>query len=97
LDPLAVNTTTEATTHRKCRSSLGSREDEGMARRLVLLLVAGAIHSGNVLAQQPVQPLPKVGGSPLGYYGFGRYCVPSSGGNTRCAIQMSGVYAVIVH
>jgi len=55
--PIAVNTTTEATTHRKCRSSLGSREDEGMARRLVLLLVAGALHSGNVLAQQLVTVL----------------------------------------
>ena len=29
------------------------------------------------IAQQPVQPLTKVGGCPLGYYSSGSYCVPS--------------------
>lgn len=42
------------------------------------------------LAQQPVQPLPKVGGCPLGYYSSGSYCVPSKGGNTRGALEKSG-------
>jgi hypothetical protein len=39
------------------------------------------------LAQQPVRPLPKVGGCPLGYYSSGNYCVPSKSGNTRGAIE----------
>jgi hypothetical protein len=42
------------------------------------------------LGQQPVQPLPKVGGCPLGYYSSGSYCVPSSSGNTRGAIEKGG-------
>jgi len=42
------------------------------------------------LAQQPVRPLPKVGGCPLGYYASGSYCVPSSSGNTRGAIEKTG-------
>ena len=42
------------------------------------------------LAQQPVQPLPKVGVCPLGYYASGNYCVPSKSGNTRGAIEKSG-------
>ncbi len=41
-------------------------------------------------AQQPVRPLPKVGGCPLGYYSSGDYCVPTSSGNTRGAIEKSG-------
>ena len=41
-------------------------------------------------AQQPVQPLPKVGGCPLGYYSSSGYCVPSTSGNPRGAIQKSG-------
>jgi hypothetical protein len=51
-----------------------------------LTLALGSI----ALAQQPVQPLPKVGSCPLGYYSSGGYCVPSSGGNTRGAIEKSG-------
>ena len=43
--------------------------------------------TGTALAQQPVQPLPKVGSCPLGYYSSGGYCVPSSGGNSRGAIE----------
>ena len=43
-----------------------------------------------VVAQQPVRPLPKVGGCPLGYYSSGSYCVPSSSGNTRGAIEKTG-------
>jgi len=42
------------------------------------------------LAQQPVRPLPKVGGCPLGYYASGSYCVPSSSGNSRGAIEKTG-------
>ena len=40
-------------------------------------------------AQQPVRPLPKVGWCPLGYYTSGNYCVPSSGGNVKGAIEKS--------
>jgi hypothetical protein len=46
--------------------------------------------SSEVVAQQPVRPLPKVGGCPLGYYSSGSYCVPSSSGNTRGAIEKNG-------
>jgi hypothetical protein len=42
------------------------------------------------VAQQPVQPLPKVGGCPLGYYSSGSYCVPSKGDRTPGALQKSG-------
>jgi len=54
-----------------------------MARyRLLFGFAVAALTAGTALAQQPVQPLPKVGGCPLGYYSFGGYCVPSSGGNS---------------
>ena len=56
--------------------------------RKALLVAAGMLLSASTaLAQQPVQPLPKVGGCPLGYYSSGGYCVPSSGGNTRCPVS----------
>jgi hypothetical protein len=42
------------------------------------------------LAQQPVQPLPKVGGCPPGYYASGSYCVPSKSSNTRGALEKTG-------
>jgi len=42
------------------------------------------------LAQQPVRPLPKVGGCPLGYYSSGSYCVPSKSGNARGALEKTG-------
>ena len=49
-----------------------------------LLIAAGMLLNASAApAQQPVQPLPKVGGCPLGYYSSGGYCVPSSGGNTH--------------
>jgi len=54
------------------------------------LTLALCVASGSALAQQPVQPLPKVGSCPLGYSSSGSYCVPSSGGNTRGAIEKSG-------
>ena len=57
---------------------------------LLLACAIAALAAGSALAQQPVQPLPKVGGCPLGYYSSGGYCVPSSGGNTRGAIEKSG-------
>ena len=41
-------------------------------------------------AQQPVQPLPKAGGCPLGYYASGSYCVPSKSSNTRGALEKTG-------
>ena len=42
------------------------------------------------LAQQPVQPLPKTGPCPLGYFSSGGYCQPSSSGNARGAIEKIG-------
>jgi hypothetical protein len=56
------------------------------AAALSLLSVMGS----TALAQQPVQPLPRSGGCPLGYYSSGSYCVPSSGGNTPGAIEKVG-------
>ena len=58
--------------------------------QLLLACAIAALAAGSALAQQPVQPLPKVGGCPLGYYSSGGYCVPSSGGNTRGAIEKVG-------
>ena len=55
-----------------------------------LFALAPALAAGILVAQQPVQPLPKVGSCPLGYYSSGSYCVPSSVGNTRGAIEKSG-------
>ena len=55
--------------------------------RLLLACAIAALAAGSALAQQPVQPLPKVGGCPLGYYSSGGYCVPSSSGNSRGAIE----------
>jgi len=57
---------------------------------LLFALATGALLAGSALAQQPVRPLPKVGGCPLGYYSSDSYCVPSTGGNTRGAIEKSG-------
>ena len=65
-----------------------------MAKSLLFSLAASASLLAGVCssasAQQPVQPLPKVGGCPLGYYSSGGYCVPSSGGNSRGAIEKVG-------
>ena len=65
-----------------------------MAKTLFLSLAASASLLAGVCssasAQQPVQPLPKVGSCPLGYYSSGGYCVPSSGGNSRGAIEKVG-------
>ena len=55
-------------------------------RKPLLIAVGILLNTSAALAQQPVQPLPKVGGCPLGYYSSGGYCVPSSGGNSRGAI-----------
>ena len=57
---------------------------------LLSSLAIGALSTGSALAQQPVQPLPKVGGRPLGYYASGSYCVSSKSGNTRGAIEKTG-------
>ena len=57
---------------------------------LLFACAIAALVAGGALAQQPEQPLPKVGSCPLGYYSSGGYCVPSSGGNTRGAIEKSG-------
>jgi len=42
------------------------------------------------LAQQPVQPIQKIGSCPLGYYTSGSYCVPSKGNSSRGAIEKNG-------
>ena len=57
---------------------------------LLFACAIAALAAGSALAQQPVQPLPKVGGCPLGYYSSGGYCVPSSSGNSRGAIEKKG-------
>ena len=58
--------------------------------RTALVAALLALAPMAALAQQPVRPLPKVGGCPLGYYASGGYCVPSTSGNTRGAIEKSG-------
>jgi hypothetical protein len=58
----------------------------GLLTAAVLALSAGSA----ALAQQPVQPLPQVGGCPLEHYSSGSYCVPSKSSNTRGAIEKSG-------
>ncbi len=55
----------------------------------LLLTLALTLANGSALAQQPLRPLPKEGGCPLGYYASSGYCVPSSG-NSRGAIEKSG-------
>lgn len=61
-------------------------------RRIGLLLIglAVGVGAGAALAQQPVRPLPKLGSCPMGYYSSGSYCVPSSSGNVRGAIEKVG-------
>ena len=54
------------------------------------LAVVSVVGTSSALAQQPVRPLPKVGGCPMGYYASGSYCVPSKSGNTRGAIEKVG-------
>jgi len=62
-----------------------------MGLPLFLAAVAvGLASTTSALAQQPVQPLLKVGGCPLGYYSSGNDCVPGKSGNTRGVIEMSG-------
>ena len=60
-----------------------------MSRFALLLSLAAAGLANPVLAQQPVQPLPRVGSCPLGYYASGSYCVSSPGSN-REAIEKVG-------
>ena len=60
-----------------------------MKQLYLLCLLAFSTGAGAALAQQPVQPLPKVGGCPLGFYSSGNYCV-SSPSSTREAIQKVG-------
>ena len=56
--------------------------------KLITLLVS--LSPLAVLAQQPILPLPILGGCPLGYYSSGSYCVPSKSGNTREALEKTG-------
>jgi hypothetical protein len=57
---------------------------------LLVAFAIGALSTSTALAQQPVRPLPKVGGCPLGYLASGSYCVPGSPSNDREAIQKTG-------
>ena len=62
-----------------------------MSRPLLLIALLGSLTAAAAaLAQQPVRPLPKVGGCPLGYDSSGSYCVPSTSGNTRGALEKTG-------
>lgn len=63
------------------------RLGESMQPPWLLLMLALTLANGSALAQQPVRPLPKVGGCPLGYYASGSYCVPSASDNTRGALE----------
>jgi hypothetical protein len=68
--------------------------DLSHAAPVITFRLAGALLTALLapaaMAQQPVQPLPKVGGCPLGYYASGSYCVPSKSTNTRGALQKTG-------
>ena len=61
-----------------------------LALGLPFISLTTLVVASESLAQQPVQPLPKVGSCPLGYYSSGSYCVPSRSGNTRGALEKSG-------
>ncbi|MFM7548998.1 MAG: hypothetical protein ACKO8I_09010 [Cyanobacteriota bacterium] len=61
----------------------------GRFRLLFFALAFGRLAAGGALAQQPVQPLPRLGGCPLGYYASGSYCL-SSPGSKREAIEKVG-------
>ena len=65
--------------------------DKQRLLKLSLLGVGWALAwaGSTALAQQPVQPLPKVGPCPLGYYSSGSYCL-SSPSNNRQAIPKQG-------
>jgi hypothetical protein len=54
---------------------------------LVICLLAGSYPA---FAEQPVQPLTKIGSCPLGYFSSGSYCIPSAGGPSRGALEKSG-------
>ena len=56
---------------------------------LFLLAFSSAFLCSTSYAQQPIRPITKTGSCPLGYYSSGNYCVPSSSGNTRGAIEKS--------
>jgi hypothetical protein len=61
-----------------------------MSRPLLLIALLGSLTAAAAaLAQQPVRPLPKVGGCPLGFYSSGNYCLSSPNSN-REAIQKIG-------
>jgi len=62
------------------------------ARGLALGLVVGLVLlvPSALQAQQPVRPMVRNGSCPMGYYGSGEYCVPSSSSGTRGAIEKSG-------
>ena len=57
---------------------------------LGMFAVVSVLATSSALAQQPVRPLPKVGGCPVGYYASGEYCLPSKSGNSRGAIEKEG-------
>ena len=54
---------------------------------LGMLAVVSLVATSSAMAQQPVRPLPKVGGCPVGYFASADYCVPSKSGNSRGAIE----------
>lgn len=56
----------------------------------VIVSSSSLLITGPLLAQQPVQPLPKLGFCPIGYQSSGAYCVPNAYGNTRGAIEKLG-------
>lgn len=62
-----------------------------MGRNLLLFVLAiVAFAAGGALAQQPVQPLPKMGGCTPGHFSSGDYFMPSKGGKIGGMIEMTG-------
>ena len=57
---------------------------------LGMFAVVSVVATSSALAQQPVRPLPKVGGCPVGYDASGDDCLPSKSGNSRGAIEKEG-------
>jgi len=61
----------------------------GLRPLLFIAPAVGPLAAGGTLAQQPVQPLPRLGGCPLGFYASGNTCL-SSPGSKREAIEKVG-------
>lgn len=75
-----------ATSNTVSRTVLGYRLGLGVVTAVSLALLAPSA----LQAQQPIRPLVRNGPCPMGYFGSGDYCVPSSNPATRGALEKSG-------